>query len=290
MKKNKKRKLSRLESLCLLAILLLKQLLLLIIQRQFRTIDLVGNDYDRGDWQRVLDKKKWLQYQSVQDYVTCLGESDFRIVKLNNDLYYMQTHDYYKFRNKEINSVMIKYSNRDDQLCELGCGFGFNLFSLKTDNNFKKLFGFDISKNSLLAGREICEHFKIQDIFFNQIDLIDSKNPSWIKLKNKTVFTFHCLEQLKHSLNDVLENIINSGAKRVIHIEPTAELLNLWCIRDLAEFLYIKRRDYLDDLLTKLTYLEKNGRIKIIYKKRIQFSPTPIYGSTLCVWEPVYKL
>jgi hypothetical protein len=289
MTKNKIRKLSRCEYICLLTILLLKQLLFFIIKRQFRTIDLVGNDYDQGDWKCVLDKKKWLQYQSVQDYVTHSGGSDLRVVKLNNELMYIQTQEYYKFRNKKINSVMLKYSNGVDELYELGCGFGLNLLSLKTGNNFKKLFGFDISKNSLLAGRKICEHFEVNNIFFDKIDLIDPKDSSWGKLKNKTVFTYHCLEQLKHSLDVVLVNIFNSGVKRVIHIEPTTELLNLWSIRDLAEYLYIKRRDYLDNLLINLTYLEQSGLIKIIYLKRMQYSPTPIYGSTLLVWEPVYK-
>ena len=137
---------------------------------------------------------------------------------------------------------MLKYSSGDEELCELGCGFGFNLLSLKAENNFKKLYGFDISKNSLLAGQKICEHFKIRNIFFDQIDLIDPKNPSWSKLQNKTVFTYHCLEQLKHHLDDVLSNIINSGAKRVIHIEPTTELLNLKSIRELTEYIYKKMR------------------------------------------------
>ena len=115
MTKNKK-KLTRLESLSLLTILLCKQFFLFIIKRQFRTLLLIRNDYDQGDWKSILNKKNWLHYQSLKEYLTALGGEELRVVKLHNELFTINAQEYYQFRISVINSVMLKYSSGDEEL------------------------------------------------------------------------------------------------------------------------------------------------------------------------------
>lgn len=283
---NKYRVLKKSESLVVLTILFLRLFIALLVRGQYRSRDEVRSDYDQGSWKEVLDRRQWLKNESLQDYLTLIGRDDLRFVKIDNQLLEMQTQEYYKFRLKKINDVISEYNNGDCEICELGSGFGFNLLSLWNSGHYEKLHGFDISENALLAASLICKHFNIKNIDFKKIDLTNPADASWVEIRNKTVFTYYCLEQLKHSLSDVLENIIKSGAKRVIHLEPTTELLDLRSIKDLINYVYIKRRDYLDRLLTHLEQLEREGKVRIIERKRMYYSPTPKNDPTLIVWEP----
>jgi len=281
------RVLSKTKSLSVLIILLIRLTIAFLSRRQYRSKDEVKSDYDLGSWSAVLNEKRWLKFNNLESYLTLFGRKDFQIAKIDNEIVKIKTSDYYIYRLKKINQIILNYCNGDDEICELGCGFGFNILSLRSSDNYKNLYGFDISKNAIAAAKLSSKHFNLENITFDQIDLTNPEDLNWAGIKNRTVLTYYCLEQLKHSLNSVLENIINSGVKRVIHLEPTIELLDFWSIKDLVNYLYIKRRDYLDNLITCLESLEKAGRIRIIEKKRMYYSPTPKNDPTLVVWEPI---
>jgi hypothetical protein len=107
------------------------------------------------------------------------------------------------------------------------------------------------------------------------------------ELRGKTVFTYYCLEQLKRSIAQVIENIRRAGIRRAIHIEPTTELLDLRRPLDLANYLYIARSDYLDNLLRTLRDFEHRGHLRILAQRRLYYAPTYRHDGTLVVWEPL---
>lgn len=128
---------------------------------------------------------------------------------------------------------------------ELGCGCGTNLFSLwSVPTTFRRLQGLDMSFATLQAAREIAAHFRVPDVDFQHIDLLDHAHPAFRALEGKTVFTYHCLEQLRHSMGLVIDVILKACPKRVVHIEPTREVLNPFCLLDLNCIVYSLAMDY----------------------------------------------
>lgn len=271
------------KSCIILLFLTLKTLVGLIVKNKLRNFSEISKDYDQGSWKEVINEKRWLNYESFFEFITFENDDFVRIAKINNEIVKIKNSDYYKYRLKKLNEIILEHS-KDKNIYELGCGWGLNLLSLS--NNFNSLTGFDISQNAIKAGQQITQHFNILNINFKNIDLTNSNDAGWHELNDKTIFTYHSLEQLKHYINDVIQNILNSNAKRVIHFEPTVELYDLWSLRDLASYSYIKRRDYLSNLITTLESFEKQNKLKILKKERTFFSPQPRYDSTLIIWEP----
>lgn len=262
---------------------ILRHLAVLFINRARRDQAKVSNDYDEGLWEKVLTEKRWTKCESILDYV--VGNDDhYRIAKINDCLVRIRTDDYYAFRLQTLQEVVSKYADVDE-LWELGCGCGLNLFSLSLANHWKHLFGLDISKNATEAGRQAAKHFGLDNINFGTIDLLNSDDPNFDKLRDKTVFTYHCLEQLKYSTETVINNIRSAGVKRVIHFEPTTELLRFWSLKDIANYVYIARMDYQNNLLKTLWKFQDKGLLKIVEQKRMYFAPTPRHDHTLVVWE-----
>ena len=245
----------------------------------------VAEDYDHGDWLTVLREKKWLRCREVREYLIP-KDDEVRTAKIKNRLVRIKTSDYYQYRMRILQEVMEEYAGSEPELVELGCGFGHNLFSLAVSNRWERLIGFEISENALTAAREAVQHFALGNIHFERLDLIDGSDGNFQKLEGKTAFTYYCLEQLKYDTSVVIENLIRSGVRRVIHIEPTFELLRAWSPLDWITFLYIVRKDYQDNLLKTLRSFEKKGSIKIIDQKRLGYAPTLRNDPTLVCWEP----
>jgi len=101
------------------------------------------------------------------------------------------------------------------------------------------------------------------------------------------VFSFYCLEQLPAHTEAVLTALLRAGVKRVIHMEPGAEMLSFYSLKDLATISYIWRQHYLNDIVSVAKQLEEKGLIRILAAKRLWFAPTLRNTPTLVVWEPV---
>lgn len=258
----------------------------LVAHRVRRDEEQVNNDYDQSSWAKILNERRWTKCESVQEYVF-VNDSSYRVAKIDNRLVQIRTGDYYRFRSQILQDVLIKYAGDEDELWELGCGWGFNLFSLSIANRWKLLVGLDISQNAIQAAQQAADYFGLDNMTFGTINLLNLDDHAFDKLRCKTVFTYHCLEQLKYSTEMVLENIRRSGVRRVIHFEPTTELLRLWSLKDLNNYIYIARKDYQNNLLKSLWKMRDKGLIRVIEQKRMYFAPTPRHDNTLVVWEPL---
>lgn len=257
----------------------------LLARRLERNPERVGAEYDSGSWQMVLEQKRWAQHESLRDYLVP-GDERVRVAKIKDRLVRIKTSDYYAYRLKILQEVLEQYADGEKELIELGCGYGANVFSLALSGRWESLAGFDISRNGIQAGREAARHFNLANLSFDHLDITDGADPNYERIKSKTVYTYYCLEQLKRSTQAVIENIIRAGAKRVIQIEPTFELLRMWHPVDLTTYFYVKKQDYQDNLVTTLKNFEKRGLVKIVDLKRLYYAPTHRNDPTLIIWEP----
>ncbi|MBI5724111.1 MAG: class I SAM-dependent methyltransferase [Planctomycetes bacterium] len=246
----------------------------------------ISQDYHHSIWQHTLDEKRWTKFQTVGDYLKCTDAS-YRVAKIDNRLVRVRTDELYGYRYRLLHENLIKYAGDTDELWELGCGWGHNLFSLAAANRWKKLSGRDISPNGIEAARQTAGHFGLNCMDFGTIDLTNPADPGFGGLRGKTAFTYHCLEQLKHFTPVVLDNLRRAGLRRIIHFEPTTELLRFWSLKDIANYVYVLTMDYQDNLLKNLWKLRDKGQVRIIEQKRFYFALAPRNDYTFIVWEPI---
>ncbi|MGQ0550166.1 MAG: class I SAM-dependent methyltransferase [Armatimonadota bacterium] len=245
----------------------------------------VAGDYDRGVWQQILAEKRWLGARTLADYVEP-DRGARRLATMNGRLVRIDSREYYRSRNQILLTVLERWAEGNEDLVELGCGVGFNIFVLRLSGRWKRLLGLDVSDNALAAARETARHFGVTGVAFESLDLGDAADPNLPLLRGKVVFTYYVLEQLKYELRPAIENLARAGVRRAIHIEPGTDLLHRWSLRFAANRLYILRQDYQDRLVEVLRALEKDGLLRILDLRRLGYAPSPKNDPVMVVWEP----
>ena len=259
----------------------------LILRRMERTQDEVNSEYNLLHWQKILSKKAWLKARDIPDFLAP-PETTERLRKVDNQILRISAQKYYQYRIGALGDLIERHCGGAKWVVELGTGYGYNLFSLHHSHPDWTLKGFDISPNGITAGREIADRFGISDkISLGRIDLTDASDPNLTAIAGKLVLTYFCIEQIPYDVRKVIDNIIATKPKRVINIEPTTELLELFRPRDLVSLFYIRSVDYQTQLFTTLNELERQGRIRIIARERMPFAPSINNDGFLYCWEPI---
>jgi hypothetical protein len=259
----------------------------LILRRMERTQDEVNSEYNLLHWQKILSKKAWLNARDIPDFLAP-PETTERLRKVDDQILRISAQKYYQYRIGALGDLIAHHGGDAKRIVELGTGYGYNLFSLHHSHPDWTLKGFDISPNGIKAGREIADRFAISDkISFDRIDLTDSSDPNLTAITGEVILTYFCIEQIPYDVRKVIENIISARPKRVINIEPTTELLELFRPRDLVSLAYIRSVDYQTQLFTTLNQMEREGRIRIVARERMPFAPSINNDGFLYCWEPI---
>ncbi|MET0676959.1 MAG: methyltransferase domain-containing protein [Bradyrhizobium sp.] len=265
---------------------LAKSVYRLILRRIERTQSEVNTEYNLLHWQKILSKKAWLKARDIPDFLTP-PEPTERLRKVDNQILRISAQKYYQYRIGALGDLIARHSGDAKAIVELGTGYGYNLFSLYHSHPDWTLKGFDISANGIKAGREIADRFGLSDrITFDHIDLTNASDPNLAAIAGEVVLTYFCIEQIPYDVRKVIENIIAGKPKRVINVEPTTELLDLYRPRDLVSLFYIRSVDYQTQLFTILNEMEREGRIRIIARERMPFAPSINNDGFLYCWEP----
>ena len=251
-----------------------------------RSSERVSKDYDRGEWLRNLDQMKFKQFPDLASWNCGWNEGGTITATIEGKLVKIDASEYYEFRTKKIVSLLDEFFDGSSELCELGCGSGRNLFAIKQLKPDMKIFGYDISDVGIETVKRIADHFNVEGIHVGTGDLLSANGLSF-NIENKNVFTYFVLEQLPDALDIFFENVIKGKPKKVLHLEPTYELLNNSSLRDLASKAYVERQDYVRTLLEKLRALEDDGRIEILSIRRELYSSSVKQMPTLVCWRPL---
>jgi SAM-dependent methyltransferase len=264
---------------------IIKNTLLRLLRPDHRTRQQVASEYDQGDWARALADQRWSRCATLEDYLLPEERSRRRAL-IDGRLVSVGTREYYRYRAERLRALLADAAAGADEIVEVGCGTGTNVLTLAADPRWRRLSGYDISPSGIAVARACAAHFGLAQAAFDRIDLTDAGSPGFAALAGQVVFSYYCMEQLRHHMPTVLANLRSAKPRRVVHIEPTLELWSRWRLRDLASRAYTKRRDYQDNLLSSLRGMERDGTIRIFEARRLHFAPTPRYDPTLVVWEP----
>jgi hypothetical protein len=267
---------------------LIRSVARMVSRRIKRSAAVVEADYDQSSWLKVLEEKRWTRATDLREFLSASSDR-LELRKVDSRIVQVSSRDYYSYRIGALGELIARHAGGDiTHLVELGAGYGANLFSLYLDHPTWTFKGLEISANGIRAGNEIARHFALSDrISLDHIDLTKRTDPNYRQIENATVLTYFCIEQIPYAVRNVVDNIIAARPRRVIHVEPTTELLDLTKLRDIVSFAYIHSVDYQTKLFTILDDNEREGRIRIISRERMPFAPTINHDGFLCCWEPV---
>jgi hypothetical protein len=257
--------------------------------RRLRTRDQVTAEYDAGTWHQRLHDRAWLRAADLSAFLVG-NDRNLRIAKVGGRIVEIRTDEYYRLRLRALADLIAERApadDEDDEIVELGCGAGYNLFSLAAAGRFGRFAGFDISENAIAAATATAAHFGLTDRFrFGLIDLTKANHPGFNEIAGKTVFTYFAIEQVPRAVEDVLENIRRQRPRRVIHMEPSTELLKPWKPLDLLNYVYVKSMDYQTRLFTAVEELAAAGQARIVARRRLPWAPTIHNDGVMVTWEP----
>jgi SAM-dependent methyltransferase len=246
----------------------------------------VRTEYDGGYWSSVLNEARWRHIATLEEFLSPPGNA-VRVCKVDNQYVRAHSDDYYRLRRERLLSLMREFAGTEEDLVELGCGYGGNLFGLTIGGSWRRLIGLDVSETGIAAGRQIAARFALSDrVTFDHLDLTDPTDSAFKHLRGRTAFTYYCFEQLPYDTEAVIRNIVKAGVTRVIQIEPLAELLRWNSPKDLVNYLHIVRSDYQRTLLTTLRGLERKGLLRITAVRRLYYAPSIRHDPAVVCWEP----
>jgi hypothetical protein len=247
----------------------------------------VKQEYDGGYWSSVLEEARWRRTASLEEFLNPAA-ADVRVCKIDNRYVRARSDEYYRYRGERLLSIMREFAGSERELVEIGCGYGANLFSLTLGGPWERLIGLDVSDAGITAGRLIAERFCLSDrVTFRPLDLTDPGNPGFVELRGRVAFTYYCFEQLPYDTERVLRSLLQSGVRRVVQIEPLAELLCWRSAKDLVNYLHILRSDYQRTLLRTLRRLEREGALRITAVRRLYYAPSIRHDPAVVCWEPL---
>lgn len=178
-----------------------------------------------------------------------------------------------------VDKLAEKYLSKAKDVYEFGCGTGHNLWRIRGVNPHAKLHGFDWAKSS---------NEMVKDMGFDGQNF-DYFNPNYkIKLEpNSAVYTVASLEQIGTNFKKFVKYLLKNKPSIVVNIEPMPELLNSRKLIDYLSIKYMHKRKYLRGYPDYLEALEKQGKIKILEKRRSGIGSLFIDGYSIICWKPL---
>jgi methyltransferase family protein len=281
-----------------------------LLRRRRRTREVVSDSYDRGLYQRLGAERPWEASPDLAEFLsrssiglhatppalrsrvmawlsgTLVGDDREMIAVLDGRLVRLEHQAFTRIAFERVRAVLEEYSDPDDTVVELGSGWGRNLFALSRALHRAGFEGYEISANGVAVAREIARHFRLDNVTFGHVDLLDGESEGYGRVGGRVVLTYHALEQLPRHAATVIDLLLARAPKRVIHVEPSRDAVPNrpaygWNVR-----LYLRAVDYQEALWSTLVRLEEQGRVRILRKQVLHTYNHVNQNPCLIVWEP----
>lgn len=247
---------------------------------QILLLDDIYNEIDKGfavtgETMRPKWAKHW---EEVSRQISGDSQEDFRprydnhlIFRLNGQ--YVGSNDpLFEFKiNSHIRKKLFECVPAQDTVFDFGCGSCLNAKLLP--NHYVGMDWADACGNIL---QQINPSHQ-----FIRYDMLHPHKLNELNIHDKTVITTHALEQLGTDFVPLMEVILNSRPRLVIHLEPIYENYTDSPL-DLVAKKYHESRNYLRGLLP---YLQNNAQVEIIESYKIQFGTRYHDGYSVVKWR-----
>jgi len=214
------------------------------------------------------------KYHGKNRYVRWLGE-------IVNPI---SPHFDYRIHLHFVDIIIHNYMNGIKNIYEFGCGPAYHLLRLNRRYPDVSVCGLDWTSVSQDIIGEINKSIN-SNIDSHKFNFYEPDMQFDLK-ENSMVYTIAALEQVGSRFVDFIEYLIEKKPQICIHMEPMSEFLSEDKLLDVLSIEYFKKRNYLDGFCRHLIELEKQGRIEILNKKRINSGSYFVEGHSLIVWKP----
>jgi len=246
----------------------------------------VMQEYDQGTWAKRRAERTWERAASLEEFLVG-SRTDPLFAKVEGQPVRIACRDYYRYRLDALARLAAEHLPTQDELVELGSGFGYNIFALALAFPQRHFIGLDISPNGVDTARMIAAHFGLASrVRFDFLDLAAADAPNFGLLHGRSCFTFFCLEQLPHAIPAALASIARARPNRVLHTESSSELLDLRRPGDWANYAFVKSMDYQASLFGTLQRMQARGEARLLHIGRAPFAPTLQNDGFIAAWEP----
>lgn len=234
-----------------------------------RNIDQIEREYNQDKYASLLkfDFKTIEEYKTKEFELGGNGPDNEMIISTGDDIFGLPVskarEQFYELIKKNVQA------HTSGNICELGCGYGYNLSFLGT-----KTYGGEYSTNAVKLARKL--GLEVSEFNYYKPDDYNFIKP------DTTIFTTHSIEQIPDA-----SVIISSLEKQkhkinyVVHLEPTI-------VEERSNFIgllrnrYIEINDYNRNLIT---LLKNNPSIEIIELKYDVFGLVPLNSTNLVIWK-----
>jgi len=258
-----------------------------LFRRVQRDTKRVADEYHGGHWARVQAQKEWEAHTALEQF---LVGKDARVIlaRVDGKPTWIPKCDYYRYRIGALSALISARLGSASEIVELGCGVGYNILSLSLFLPDTRFIGLDVSSNGIDAAKQIVQHFGISHRFmFDVADLTESDPRTLNLLRGRDCFTYFCLEQIPHDIETVVRNILRAGPRRVLHVEPSVELLRATRPADWSNYAYVRSVDYQSRLFSTLETMHAQGELRLLETGRAAFAPTLQNDGFIALWEPL---
>ena len=234
-----------------------------------RDIHQVENEYNLDKYARLLD----FNFKTIEEYK--VKEFELAGLKQEKDLFISYGDSIFtvplaEARQLFYNMIREKVAQYpSENICELGCGYGFNLSYLG-----KNAYGGEYSENAVITAKKL-------GMEVSRFNYYHPEDYQFIK-PNSTILTTHSIEQIPDAgvIIDALEKQKHK-INYVIHFEPTF-VEQRHTFLGLLRNRYIELNDYNRNLIT---VLKNKPGIEILELELDVFGLTPLNSSNVIVWK-----
>ncbi len=235
-----------------------------------RDVQQVENEYNLDKYARLIKEER----ANMDDYKNCEFEqaglnplTGEIVISFGDSLFKTTIPNMRSIYYALIKTTIDKY--RSENICELGCGYGYNLSYLG-----KGTYGGEYSKNAVTLAQKLGMDV-IEFNYYNEQDY------SFIK-PGTTVFTTHSIEQIPDA-NVIVDNLEKQKDKinYVVHFEPTV-IPERSSLLGLLRNKYMELNDYNRNLLE---VLKSRKNIEILELQTDVFGLVPLNTTNLIIWK-----
>lgn len=245
-----------------------------------RTPETILAEYDKVKWASLLEH--WNTHKlSVRELIK-FGESGNGkcAFSISNKLYLEEWDTMQDFSDSVLLRAVKPYISLSDTIIELGCGWGYNLFTLQSEWEDKYYIGGDICPNAVeLATRVALGNPKI---FYKVFNFMDNNWTIFDKIGTPViVITRHAIEQLPSARHTIAQLArYKDKIAIVIHLEPVCVPIEPTLL-SLLRAAYTEANNYNTDLFKSI----QDHSDKICFEYDV-CGINPLNPTSLLVWKP----
>jgi hypothetical protein len=238
------------------------------------------NDWEKG-WGENL--AKFILTKDINDLIPRYHSKN-KYVRWNRQIVKPRDPNFdYNIHTIFVDSILLHYFNDVDDVFEFGCGPGYHLLRLKDYFVGKQLHGSDWT----IASQDLIKEINnVLGTSINGFNLNFFTPDYTVNIPAKSgIYTVAALEQVGENYKEFINFLLEKKPGLCIHFEPIDELLDATQLIDNLSIRYFRKRNYLKGFLPYLEKLERQGKIEIIKKQRINTGSFFIEGHSLIIWR-----